>query len=171
MRPTLQLKRCRLQTPLGELMLMASPKGLVSLQWEDRVEPMDRHLSRHLGTRLVQDVTDMPGISDNLIAYVQGDIHSLIGVPVDPPGTAFQRTVWTALCTIPVGSTWSYAQLASAIGRPTAARAVANANGSNPIPIVIPCHRVIASDGGLGGFSCGIHRKQWLLRHEGSLTG
>ena len=156
---------------MGELILMASSKGLVSLQWEDRVEPTERHLSRHLGARRVQDVTALPGISDNLLAYVQGDILSLRGIPVDPPGTAFQRTVWAALCTIPVGSTWSYAELACAIGTPTAARAVANANGSNPIPIVVPCHRVIASDGGLGGFSCGIHRKQWLLRHEGSLTG
>lgn len=155
---------------MGELILMASSKGLVSLQWEDRVEPTERHLSRHLGARRVQDVTALPGVSDNLLAYVQGDIHSLRGLPVDPPGTAFQRTVWAALCTIPVGSTWSYAQLACAIGTPTAARAVANANGKNPIPVVVPCHRVIASDGSLGGFSCGIHRKQWLLRHEGSLT-
>jgi methylated-DNA-[protein]-cysteine S-methyltransferase len=167
---TLQLKRCRLQTPLGEVVLMASSKGLVSLQWEDRVEPTSRHLSRHLGTHLVQDVTELPGLSDNLLAYVQGDIHSLMRLPVDPPGTAFQRTVWAALVTIPVGNTWSYAQLASAIGKPTATRAVANANANNPVPIVIPCHRVIASGGGLGGFSCGLYRKRWLLGHEGILT-
>ena len=167
----MQLKRCHLQTPLGEFILMASTKGLVSLQWADRVEPTDRHLSRHLGAGAVQDVAELPGLTDSLLAYFRGDIHSLAGLPVDPPGTAFQRTVWAALVTIPVGNTWSYAQLAQAIGKPTATRAVANANGKNPIPIVIPCHRVIASDGGLGGFSCGIHRKQWLLHHEGSLRG
>jgi methylated-DNA-[protein]-cysteine S-methyltransferase len=148
---------------------MASDKGLVSLQWADGMERTDRHLSRHLVASTVQDVVELPGLSDSLLAYIRGDIHCLEGLSVDPPGTAFQRTVWAALVTIPVGSTWSYAQLARAIGKPTATRAVANANGKNPVPIVIPCHRVIASDGGLGGFSSGIHRKQWLLRHEGSL--
>jgi methylated-DNA-[protein]-cysteine S-methyltransferase len=167
----MQLRRCRLQTPLGEFILMASTKGLVSLQWADGMERTDRHLSRHLGASEIQDVSGLPGLSDCLLAYTRGDIHSLKGLPVDPPGTAFQRTVWAALVTIPVGKTWSYAQLARAIGKPTATRAVANANGKNPIPIVIPCHRVIASGGGIGGFSGGIHRKEWLLHHEGSLTG
>jgi len=150
---------------------MASPKGLVSLQWADRMHSTDRHLSRHLGTWSVQDVNALPSLSDGVLAYIHGDIHALTGLSVDPPGTAFQRKVWAALCTIPVGTTWSYAGLAKAIGQPNATRAVANANGKNPVPIVIPCHRVIASDGGLGGFSCGIQRKQWLLQHEGSLTG
>lgn len=165
----MQLKRCRLQTPLGEFILMASDQGLVSLQWADGLERTDRHLNRHLGTVTTRNVDELPGLSDGVRAYVHGDIHALSGLPVDPPGSLFQRKVWAALCTIPVGKTWSYAQLARAIGKPTAIRAVANANGKNPIPIVIPCHRVIASDGGLGGFSCGIHRKQWLLRQEGSL--
>ena len=135
------------------------------------MEQTNRHLSRHLGSWSVQDVDCLDGLSDRVLAYVRGDTHALTGLPAEPPGTAFQRNVWATLCTIPVGTTWSYARLARAIGHPTATRAVANANGKNPIPIVIPCHRVIASDGGLGGFSCGIHRKQWLLHHEGSLTG
>ena len=167
----MELKRCRIQTPLGELILMATRQALVSLQWADRAEHTNRHLSRHLGSWTVRDVDYLEDLSDRVLAYVGGDIHALTDLPVEPPGTVFQRTVWAALCTIPVGMTWSYAELAHAIGHPSATRAVANANGKNPIPIVIPCHRVIASDGSLGGFSCGVHRKQWLLHHEGSLTG
>lgn len=84
-----------------------------------------------------------------------------------PVGTPFQLATWRALQAIPWGRTRSYAQLAEAIGRPTAVRAVGGANGANPLPIVVPCHRVIAADGSIGGFSGGIDRKRWLLAHEG----
>jgi len=84
-----------------------------------------------------------------------------------PVGTPFQMAAWRALQAIPWGRTRSYAQLAEAIGRPTAVRAVGGANGANPLPIVVPCHRVIAADGSIGGFSGGIDRKRWLLAHEG----
>ena len=84
----------------------------------------------------------------------------------DLSGTAFQNKVWRRLMKIPYGQTISYAGLARAIGRPKATRAVANACGQNPLPILIPCHRVIASDGKLGGYSSGLKRKRWLLRHE-----
>jgi methylated-DNA-[protein]-cysteine S-methyltransferase len=88
-------------------------------------------------------------------------------LPLSPQGTPFQQTVWKQLQEIPYGQTVSYAQLAKAIRRPKACRAVGNANGKNPIPILIPCHRVIASDGGLGGFACGIEVKKQLLKTEG----
>jgi len=88
---------------------------------------------------------------------------------VDPGGTEFQRTVWSALRTIPVGATRTYGQLAASIGRPTAPRAVGLANGRNPVAIVIPCHRVIGSNAALTGYGGGLPRKQWLLRHEGAL--
>lgn len=84
-----------------------------------------------------------------------------------PAGTAFQLATWQALQRIPWGTTCSYAQLAAAVGRPRAVRAVGGANGANPLPIVIPCHRVIASDGSIGGYSGGLARKRWLLAHEG----
>lgn len=91
-------------------------------------------------------------------------------VPLDPQGTAFQRAVWTALTQIEFGATCSYADIARAIGRPTATRAVGAANGQNPIAIIIPCHRVIGSDGSLTGYGGGLERKRFLLALEGPLT-
>lgn len=87
-------------------------------------------------------------------------------LPLAPQGSDFQRQVWAALAGIRYGETCSYGELARAIGRPGAPRAVGAANGRNPIIIVIPCHRVVASDGGIGGYSAGVARKQWLLAHE-----
>jgi methylated-DNA-[protein]-cysteine S-methyltransferase len=89
-------------------------------------------------------------------------------LPLRPQGTSFQQAAWQQLQRIPYGSTISYAEEAARLGRPTAYRAVGGANGKNPLPIVIPCHRVIAADGSLGGFSAGLAKKQWLLDHEQS---
>ena len=107
-------------------------------------------------------------ISTAFERYFAGDRTALKTVPWTTGGTAFQRKVWQALATIPVGETWSYAQLAAAIGSPKAVRAVGLANGANPIPIVVPCHRVIGANGSLTGFGGGLDRKRWLLRHEGA---
>ena len=101
--------------------------------------------------------------------YFAGDFDALDAVEVDTGGTPFQQEVWRALRRIPAGSTWSYARLASEIGRPSATRAVAAANGANPVSIVVPCHRVIGSDGSLTGYGGGLPRKRWLLVHEGAL--
>ena len=90
-------------------------------------------------------------------------------LPLELEGTEFQRQVWTELTSIPFGQTVSYADLARAIGKPTAVRAVGAANGDNPVSIIVPCHRVIGSDGGLTGYGGGLERKEWLLRHEGGL--
>ena len=90
-------------------------------------------------------------------------------LPLDLSGTEFQRQVWTELTSIPYGQTVSYADLARAIGKPTAVRAVGAANGDNPVSIIVPCHRVIGRDGGLIGYGGGLARKEWLLRHEGGL--
>ena len=100
--------------------------------------------------------------------YFAGDLGALASVRVDPGGTVFQRRVWSALRQLPPGRTASYGDLARAVGAAGAARAVGAANGSNPVAIVIPCHRVIGADGGLTGYAGGVERKQWLLRHEGS---
>jgi len=120
-----------------------------------------------MGAWAVEKVDEIPGWSKALHAYFEGHPDPFVDLPLAPPGTSFQRTVWDALRRVPTGATCSYRMLAESIGRPTACRAVANANGKNPMPIVVPCHRVIASDGGLGGFSAGLDRKRWLLRHEG----
>lgn len=104
-----------------------------------------------------------------LSACFDGDFSALVSVPVDLAGTEFQRTVWAALRTIPPGRTLSYGELARKIGRPNAVRSVGAANGANPVSLVIPCHRVIASDGRLGGYGWGPERKRWLLTHEGAL--
>jgi methylated-DNA-[protein]-cysteine S-methyltransferase len=108
---------------------------------------------------------------NRLAAYFAGDLRAFDGVALDAGGTPFQQRVWAALREIPAGDTISYLTLARRIGDPTAARAVGAANGANPIAIVVPCHRVIASDGRLSGYAGGVHRKRWLLDHERAGTG
>jgi methylated-DNA-[protein]-cysteine S-methyltransferase len=110
--------------------------------------------------------TDPGGVTSLIRAYFAGDMGALDRIEVAPRGTEFELQVWRALRSIRPGETWSYAQLARHIGRPTAMRAVGLANGKNPIPVVVPCHRVIGSDGSLTGFGGGLPRKRWLLSHE-----
>ena len=116
----------------------------------------------------MRETTTTLDIAAALSAYFAGDLRAIDAVAVDPEGTPFQRRVWAALRTISAGTTWSYAELARAVGQPAATRAVGAANGRNPIALVLPCHRVIASDGTLGGYGGGLEMKRWLLRHEGS---
>lgn len=123
-------------------------------------------LEARLGPLALRDGTTAAAVA--LGAYFAGDVHALDDVAVDPPGTDFQRRVWAALRRIPVGSTWSYAELAAALGEPTATRAVGTANGANPIWLIVPCHRVVRSGGQLGGYAGGVERKSWLLAHEGA---
>jgi len=162
-----RLLRCTVATPLGEIILLHDTTALVALLWGDGVERGMAHLVRHLPPWSEKPVPAIPGCTDVLASYFDGDISALATVRVNPPGTAFQKLVWSTLQSIEPGESWSYATLATKIGRPTAYRAVAGANSKNPVPLVIPCHRVIAAGGGLGGFSCGLHRKVWLLDHEG----
>ena len=109
------------------------------------------------------------GLSTAMRAYFAGDLAVIDTLKVDTGGTDFQRAVWRQLRRIPCGKTISYAELARRIGKPKAVRAVGLANGSNPISIVVPCHRVIGTDGSLTGYGGGLHRKQWLLEHEHAL--
>lgn len=107
---------------------------------------------------------------EQLEEYFRGERRRFT-VPLDiAGGTDFQRRVWSKLCEIPYGETWSYARLATAVGVTRGARAVGGANGANPIPIIVPCHRVIRANGELGGFSSGTHIKERLLSHEHALT-
>ena len=107
------------------------------------------------------------GVSEALSAYFGGDLEAIDRLEVAfERGTEFQLSVWRALREVPCGQTWSYGQLARHIGRPSAVRAVGLANGANPVAVVVPCHRVIGSDGSLTGYGGGLPRKQWLLTHE-----
>ncbi|HEX7389242.1 MAG TPA: methylated-DNA--[protein]-cysteine S-methyltransferase, partial [Acidiphilium sp.] len=106
------------------------------------------------------------GVRDRLNAYFAGDLAAVDTITVRAAGTGFQHRVWTALRTIPPGTTTSYGELAARLGVPKASRAVGLANGANPISIVVPCHRVIGADGRLTGYGGGIERKAWLLDHE-----
>jgi O-6-methylguanine DNA methyltransferase len=144
-----------IETPVGIVEIGVDQDALVSLGFVDKTRPTS---------------VEPSGIGDALRAYFAGDLGAIDEVSVRfDRGTHFQRDVWDALRTIPVGESISYAELARRVGRPSAFRAVGAANGQNPVGIVIPCHRVIASDGTLGGYGGGLERKRWLLAHEGAI--
>jgi O-6-methylguanine DNA methyltransferase len=114
---------------------------------------------------------DSSGVHDALVAYFAGDIDALDSIAVAPAGTAFRRRVWKELREVRAGTTVSYGELAARVGVPGAARAVGTANATNPICLVIPCHRVVRTGGALGGYAFGLDRKQWLIAHEERPTG
>jgi len=158
-----------LDSPIGRLALVADEQGrLRALGWNEEHVRMTRQLqSASKVTELeLEPSSDPGGLATALRAYFDGDLAALDTMLVETGGTEFQRAVWCALRTIPCGATTSYGELARKIGRPAAVRAVGLANGSNPVAIVVPCHRVIGSDGSLTGYGGGLERKRWLLAHE-----
>ena len=157
----------QIDSPLGVLTLVASPDGLCALDFEEcRDRLLAPLLARYPGASLVQEA-DPGGFSSRVRAYLGGDLGAIDDIPVDPGGTPFQRSVWSALRDIKPGTTTSYGALAAQLGRPGASRAVGAANARNPICLVIPCHRLVSSTGTLIGYSGGLHRKRWFLAHEG----
>ncbi|MFI5119283.1 MAG: methylated-DNA--[protein]-cysteine S-methyltransferase [Thermoanaerobaculia bacterium] len=156
-------------TPAGAVVLVERGPRLVGLVFEDHWKGIRRDLERRFGAFTFAEDLQTESAAEALERYFAGDLRALDAVEVDTGGTPFQRLVWTTLRRIPAGSTWSYARLAREIGRPSATRAVAAANGANPVSIVIPCHRVIGSDGSLTGYGGGLPRKRWLLAHEGAI--
>lgn len=113
---------------------------------------------------------DRWGVHDALVEYFAGDVDALDRIATEPEhGTAFQRAVWKHLREIPAGTTISYGELADRVGRPSASRAVGMANASNPIALIVPCHRVIRTGGALGGYAYGLDYKRWLLAHEANM--
>jgi methylated-DNA-[protein]-cysteine S-methyltransferase len=158
-------------TPIGPMALYARGDALVGLTLDgghDADHPIALHLTRHLGAFETRTHADAGGAASRLARYFAGEKAALDEQPVELLGTPFQREVWQTLRRIPAGRTWSYTELAEAIGRPSAVRAVAAANGANPVAVFVPCHRVIAADGTLWGYGGGLPRKAWLLRHEGA---
>jgi methylated-DNA-[protein]-cysteine S-methyltransferase len=109
---------------------------------------------------------DSNGVHLALAAYFAGEVDALDAIRCDPQGTDFKQQVWKLLREVPAGTTVSYSELAARVGAPGAARAVGTANATNPICLIIPCHRVIRTGGGLGGYGFGLERKRWLLAHE-----
>jgi O-6-methylguanine DNA methyltransferase len=158
----------RLSSPIGTLLLVSDDDGTVrALDFNDYKARMLRLLKTHYGdTMLAPGPAPAPG-RRALDAYFEGDLAPIDNVPVATGGTPFQRTVWAALRRIPAGTTTSYAVLAATIGRPSAMRALGLAVGSNPVAVIVPCHRVIAADHSLTGYAGGLPRKRWLLEHEG----
>ncbi|OWJ68560.1 methylated-DNA--[protein]-cysteine S-methyltransferase [Inquilinus limosus] len=160
----------RLPSPLGELLIVADESGrLRAIDWCDE-ERLRARLARSLGGAefALAPQRDPAGLTEALRAYFAGDLAVIDTLPVEAAGTPFQRSVWAALRGIACGTTVSYGEIARRIGQPGAMRAVGLANNSNPIPIVVPCHRVIGADGALVGFGGGLDRKRWLLDHEGA---
>lgn len=178
-----------IETPLGELEIITDLQGnLRALEWADFHHRLMQLLTRHYGTEvsdnfvtgqitkpntksgfnLNQDSVDT-SVRQRIQDYFAGDLHAIDTLPVATAGTEFQRQVWQMLRTIPCGNIMTYGQMAAQLGNPGASRAVGLANGSNPISIVVPCHRVIGSNGTLTGYAGGVERKRWLLIHEGYL--
>lgn len=164
----LGLKSAQLKTPLGVMLTVADQKALYLLafvdegEWERKL----RHLSQSTGLSIKQGLTDpIVAVREELEQYFA---HRLtrFETPLRFVGTPFERQVWAALCQIPYGSTFTYKQVAEAVGHPTAFRAVARANASNRLALMVPCHRVVRSNGQLGGYDGGITRKVALIELE-----
>lgn len=162
----------RMETPVGEMLIVTDADGAVrALDFADFETRMMRLLARHAPGATLADARAPEAVRRAITAYFDGDVRALDALPVKTAGTAFQAEVWAALRAIPVGETRSYGQLAAAIGRPSAVRAVGLANGSNPVGVIVPCHRVIGSNGTLTGYAGGLERKRWLLKHEAAHAG
>jgi methylated-DNA-[protein]-cysteine S-methyltransferase len=149
-----------IDTPLGPLRVIASAGAIVGVAFDDRAPGRRARAAR-------DDVLDRA--EAELREYFAGS-RTAFTVPLSAPGTALQRAVWAELSKIPFGETRSYADVARAVGRPRAARAVGSANGKNPLAIIVPCHRVVGSDRALRGYAGGVGRKRWLLAHDGRFT-
>jgi methylated-DNA-[protein]-cysteine S-methyltransferase len=173
MTASLQFFSDSLATPIGQLIYICDSEGrLRMVDWSDHEARALRLLGIHYGKNgyTVAKQRDSFGLTTRLASYFAGDIYAIDDIPTTTAGTAFQREVWRALRAIPPAQTVSYGQLAERIGRPRAVRAVGLANGSNPVGVVVPCHRVIGANGSLTGYGGGLHRKEWLLAHERAHT-
>lgn len=163
------LHTVRFESPIGTLLLASSERGVAYLElphasgrglagWQRLAAP---------GTRAVEGFAPNRAAVSQLVEYLEGKRRSF-ELPLDLRGTPFQRAVWEELLRIPYGATRTYTQIACAVGRPAAVRAVGAANGANPVPLVVPCHRVVAAGGKLGGYGGGLPLKRRLLALEGS---
>lgn len=151
-----------IDTALGAMLLATTDKGICRLSFDEYEKDLS---SRFPNARLIQGGSDFAILAEAATSAVRQP-RSLRDLPLDVEGTAFQLSVWQTLLQIPAGETRSYAEIATAVGKPDAVRAAGAANGANPVAVLIPCHRVIRSDGGLGGYAYGLDRKRRLLALE-----
>jgi AraC family transcriptional regulator of adaptative response/methylated-DNA-[protein]-cysteine methyltransferase len=151
-------------SPLGTMLIAATSKGICRLTFDDSASSLARHFPN---ASIVQDDGGMRELVEGALTAIEHP-SSAPELPIDVRGTAFQEAVWRELRKIPLGETRSYAEIAAAIGQPKAVRAVGTANGDNHVAVLIPCHRVIRSDGSLGGYAGGLDRKRKLLAVEGA---
>jgi methylated-DNA-[protein]-cysteine S-methyltransferase len=147
-----------LKTPLGTAKISGNESGISAIQILDEEIPSSKEIPDFLQLA-----------AEQLDSYFKGNLEKF-DLKLKPEGTDFQQKVWKAISAIPFGKTCSYLELSRKLGDEKAIRAVASANGKNPIWVIIPCHRVIGSDGSLTGYAGGIHRKQWLLNHENNIS-
>jgi O-6-methylguanine DNA methyltransferase len=173
----MRLFRTTLPTPLGDMLALSSDEGLCALEFttvngrargEERLSRLDARLARWFPAHEIieRESHVIARTRTWLAAYFDGTSAALEDLPLDMRGAPFEKRVWTALRTIPAGQTTSYGAIAEALGTAGASRAVGAANGANPISIVVPCHRVIGSNGSLTGYGGGLDRKTWLIDHE-----
>ncbi len=149
------MKKAYLNSPIGILELQGDSSGLASVLFVENISEGETFEVPH----------ELKDAASQLTQYFEGQ-RTAFDLPLSPHGTDFQKRVWRQLQEIPYGKTISYQQIANSLGDPKVIRAAASANGKNPISIIIPCHRVIGSDGSLTGYAGGLHRKKWLLEHE-----
>jgi methylated-DNA-[protein]-cysteine S-methyltransferase len=154
----------RLNSPVGPLTLAATERGIAFLLFQRPV-----HYDTALDVPHDASQRWLRAAADELGEYWQGRMPRRFGVPLDLQGTAFQQAVWRALLDVPPGHTSTYGAIARRLGAPQASRAAGAAIGRNPVAIIVPCHRIIGSDGSLTGFAGGLKRKETLLQHEGAL--
>ena len=168
----MDLETAEIASPVGPWRVAATAQGVCLLHFGADRDEVQALLARRFGPLTLREAKDPGGAVSRLKAYFGGDLRAIDALPVDTGGTVFQQSVWTALRDIPAGRTSCYSELAARIGRPAAVRAVGAANGQNPVAVIVPCHRVISSDGGLGGFAGSggtmVETKRQLLELEGS---
>lgn len=159
----------RYDSPIGQLAVATVGDCIVGIDLRGDPAALETQLIKKAGASAPGSPSRV--VLDALDRYFAGDLTAIDALAVNPSGTPFQLRVWSALRDVRAGSTTSYSAIAKRLGTPQAVRAVGAANGANPIPIVIPCHRVIGADGRLVGYGGGLERKRWLLAHEGVRSG
>ena len=167
-----QLNSALIETPIGQMIAISSNDALLFLKFTNSPKLDDEisKLCRNKNAVIIEITTPLlTSIKNELTNYFEGTLCSFT-IPLRPEGTVFQQHTWQSISRIPFATTTNYAEQAITIGRKTAFRAVANANGANPIAIIIPCHRIVRSNGDLGGYRGGLDRKKWLLNHEKNLN-
>jgi methylated-DNA-[protein]-cysteine S-methyltransferase len=163
------LIRTQIDSPIGAIDLVLEDDTILICEFANRCERTQRQIAKFYQGKTIVVGTAPDNIITAFTAYFAGQWEALNTLKTAPKGTAFQQKVWGDLRTIQAGTTQSYGNVATRLA--SSARAIGNANGSNPVCLIHPCHRVIGANGSLTGYAGGLERKEWLLRHEGVLMG